>query len=656
MKKVLFCSTLLLVFLAVSCALGESTPIDDFVYVARKGEVAIRSYNGIAETVVIPETINGSTVTTITKEAFKGNKTVKKIILPETITTLSDYAFAECSSLMEINIPEKVTVIPRACFNECSALASVRLPAGITEISNYAFYNCKALNTINFPKEKVPSLRIGYAAFNNTALAGVLELNAETLTLSTSFQECKFTHVILNTSKLVTSVWDQGMYFDDGCFTCDGLVLYLPPESTVSGNTVLIGSAVKDLTVFAPDDGTLFEKQDFSDAKNIFVYARPGTKALELAEEQWYPTNSDQYGKKAAEVLALVAPEPDEPKVENESAAVSATLQEGISPMDALIVMAAIAQTKGETIDFDLSSVNEADVSMDTEHFHLIAHKGQAGKTDSVTLSTGYLDYDLARKMGSMFSAILSHLGGLTRDDQLTVLSSIDMTAFDRMEPSTQTLVYNGYKIITQVSPDDDYCYRFTLALPSAAQPADGASAAMTDSEEALAILRAMNVDTSAAFTFTETTDPNKLLGQPNQYHSKVNFALTSLDPNAKENADLSVDQGGAIEVFSTTADAINRQQLVLSRMETYFSYTDYTFLYGHALLRLSSNLRPEEVGELVTVFMKACDANATSAAAKNEAASTDNAAAKATPEATAELEAEAEPTVTSEPTAEPAV
>ena len=305
MKKIIFLVALLITVLVFSYACCESTPIRDFVYVARNGEAAIRSYTGSDKTVIIPDEIDGCKVTTITKEAFKENKTIEKVVLPESLTTLSDSAFEDCSSLAEINIPENVTIIPRSCFKGCESLSSIQLPEGIQEICNYAFYSCKSLNSINFPANRNPVLKIGYAAFDYCALSGVLELNADWVTLSASFQECKFSHVIINTDKLTMNVWDQGMYFDSGCFTCNDLVLYISPEATVTGSTVLIGSKVSDLTIFAPDDGTLFEKQDFSGVKNIMVYARPGTKALERAEEQWFPTNSDQYKEKVSDLMKL---------------------------------------------------------------------------------------------------------------------------------------------------------------------------------------------------------------------------------------------------------------------------------------------------------------------------------------------------------------
>ena len=288
-----------------------ASPISDFVYLTRNGEAAIRGYLGSEETLIIPETIDSCLVTTITKEAFKGNNNIKKVVLPDSITTIQDGAFQDCKALCEINIPNNVSIIPRSCFSDCTSLSKIVLPEGISEIGNCAFSNCVALTSVVFPDKMIPALEIGYAAFENCGLSGVLVLDVADLTLGAPFRGCDFSHVILKTKHLNLYVRDQSVYYDTGCFDCNGLVLYISPEANVTGSVVLISKKISDLTVFAPDDGSLFQKQDLSTAKNIMIYARPGSKAFDIASELWFPTNSEQYDEKAGALLRLNASNQD---------------------------------------------------------------------------------------------------------------------------------------------------------------------------------------------------------------------------------------------------------------------------------------------------------------------------------------------------------
>ena len=278
-----------------------------------------------------------------------------------------------------------------------------------------------------------------------------------------------------------------------------------------------------------------------------------------------------------------------------------ATLKDGITCVDAITVMAAAAQTQGELLDQGSASADGASISMNVKHFRLTAHAGNNGMADSVTLSAGYLDADLAKTMGIIYGMICVHLGGMTEDDSQVILSSIDFNAFNTLEANTQTLILNGYKIIASIVPDDEYCYRLSLALVTSNQ---AASESDKKTDAALTILQALDITTSAEFLYDESTDANKVLGKPNQYYSKINFALASIDPKAEKKASLSVNQGGSIEVFETRSDAIDRQHKVLSNLNAYFGTSEYSIVCENVLLRLSPNIPLDELGTIIPRFV----------------------------------------------------
>jgi hypothetical protein len=74
-----------------------------------------------------------------------------------------------------------------------------------------------------------------------------------------------------------------------------------------------------------------------------------------------------------------------------------------------------------------------------------------------------------------------------------------------------------------------------------------------------VAALKAKGLPISDSFTYDENTDQNKLLGRPNQYIGKVNFRDSRTQYSTATGADISVTDGGSVEVFANTVDAGKR-------------------------------------------------------------------------------------------------
>ena len=103
-----------------------------------------------ASELVIPSEIDGKTVTGIAASAFKNNREITKVTLPESVKSIDKGAFAGCSSLTEINL-ENVTSIGKNAFGQCRALTSVRLGEGLTVIPESAFTSCATLSSVTLP-------------------------------------------------------------------------------------------------------------------------------------------------------------------------------------------------------------------------------------------------------------------------------------------------------------------------------------------------------------------------------------------------------------------------------------------------------------------------------------------------------------------------
>ena len=122
--------------------------------------------NKKATTVQIPKTITiggeSYKVTAIEAEAFKGDKTVKTVIIGANVKTIGASAFKNCTSLTKVAIGKNVTKIGTSAFYGCKKLNTVSLPSKLTTIGASAFYKCTKLANITIPS-KVSS--IGSKAF-----------------------------------------------------------------------------------------------------------------------------------------------------------------------------------------------------------------------------------------------------------------------------------------------------------------------------------------------------------------------------------------------------------------------------------------------------------------------------------------------------------
>ncbi len=99
-------------------------------------------YKGSLETVTVP------TGVVVVSAAFSGNKTVKKVVLPNTVETVATDAFAGCTSLESVALGDHLKTVEDAAFSDCTALTEITFPKTIKTIDENAFAGCTALATI----------------------------------------------------------------------------------------------------------------------------------------------------------------------------------------------------------------------------------------------------------------------------------------------------------------------------------------------------------------------------------------------------------------------------------------------------------------------------------------------------------------------------
>lgn len=109
--------------------------------------------------------------------------------------------------------------------------------------------------------------------------------------------------------------------------------------------------------------------------------------------------------------------------------------------------------------------------------------------------------------------------------------------------------------------------------------------------EEILLQMKADGMPINDYMVYDESNDENGLLGRPGSYTSKVNFNDISLgyDPT------FDVNTGGSIEVFANNDDCQARADYIASVAKTFSTASEYDYVYGVVLLRLSKQYLPSQ-------------------------------------------------------------
>ncbi len=142
--------------------------------------------SGVTGDLVIPETINGKTITAIGKDAFK-NCSLTSVEIPATVTKVEDRAFLGSMNLTTVKFNGTDVTFGNSVFAECNNLSNVTLPSQLTEIKTNDFSECLSLTNIAFPSTLVS---IGDGAFEGSGLAQVTIPASVTYIGKNAFANC----------------------------------------------------------------------------------------------------------------------------------------------------------------------------------------------------------------------------------------------------------------------------------------------------------------------------------------------------------------------------------------------------------------------------------------------------------------------------------
>lgn len=134
--------------------------------VAKNNTVTYQKPKKNATKVTIPATvkINGKTykVTTVAKNAFKGNKKVKTVKVGKNVTSIGASAFQNCKALTTVTLPAKTTTIGKNAFAGSKKLKKIVIKSTkmtTKTIKNGAFKKVSKKTTVDVPNKKAKTYK-----------------------------------------------------------------------------------------------------------------------------------------------------------------------------------------------------------------------------------------------------------------------------------------------------------------------------------------------------------------------------------------------------------------------------------------------------------------------------------------------------------------
>ena len=103
-------------------------PSEGYEYVAVDGGVRIERCTVRAQSLVMPEFIDGMPVTAIAPYAFEGNADIRDLACPPQVMEIGSRAFANCLNLERISLPARLARYENSWVAGCARLEEIVLP------------------------------------------------------------------------------------------------------------------------------------------------------------------------------------------------------------------------------------------------------------------------------------------------------------------------------------------------------------------------------------------------------------------------------------------------------------------------------------------------------------------------------------------------
>lgn len=160
LKRVLLLSLFLgLLLVIIACASDDenkkNATSDGLVFELNEDGKSyyVKSYEGNANNIIIPDIHNKLPVTAIGEYAFENSEVIERVYISDNVTELRKGAFAYCEKLLSVNLPKKLEGIGSGAFIECAKISiPIVIPDSVTFVGESAFERCCNIPSITIGK------------------------------------------------------------------------------------------------------------------------------------------------------------------------------------------------------------------------------------------------------------------------------------------------------------------------------------------------------------------------------------------------------------------------------------------------------------------------------------------------------------------------
>ena len=111
----------------------------NYLFVQTEDGIYISAYDGNETLIVLPESFKGQPVVGVGEGAFKGNRSIKEVIVPDSYRVIGMEAFADCTSLRDVYFGSGLELIDERAFAGCVDLLSISAVQKDYETASTAF-------------------------------------------------------------------------------------------------------------------------------------------------------------------------------------------------------------------------------------------------------------------------------------------------------------------------------------------------------------------------------------------------------------------------------------------------------------------------------------------------------------------------------------
>ena len=254
----------------------------------------ITRYDGVEGDLVIPEKINGLTVTSIGQRCFyRTGVQITSVRIPDTVTNIGKFAFAGCSQLTSITIPASVTSIGSGIFWSDTGLKEIKVDSRNTSYKSIdgVLFSADGKVLVESPRGLTGTFvipegteEIQASAFSSSEISEVIIPGSVRTIGNSAFQYSKLNKVTLN----------EGLVTIGECaFASTYTKSITIPSSVKSIQAGALQNITRGILVLTKD------AEIGTDAMpHGFIAAYPGSTAQAYAEENNYRfTELDSNGK-----------------------------------------------------------------------------------------------------------------------------------------------------------------------------------------------------------------------------------------------------------------------------------------------------------------------------------------------------------------------